>query len=121
MPRSCPHDYSPVEKVWLGRAGYLVTTMTQSIDIVRFPFRRLIIVHLKQIEELKQKFVQGRFVEDFNYPCASDKIHTVTCPISYLGSIKDEKSNLLSHWHPVPKCKCRECNTFTMVRIHVQI
>ena len=33
----------------------------------------------------------------------------------------DEKSHLHSHWHPVPKCKCRECNTFAMVRIHAQI
>ena len=34
---------------------------------------------------------------------------------------QDEKSYLHSHWHPVPKCKCRECNTFAMVRIHVQM
>ena len=34
---------------------------------------------------------------------------------------QDEKSYLPSHWHPVPKCKCRECNTFAMVRIHVQM
>ena len=25
---------------------------------------------------------------------------------------QDEKSDLHSHLHPVPKCKCRECNTF---------
>ena len=31
---------------------------------------------------------------------------------------QDEKSYLHSHWHPVPKC---ECNTFTIVRIHVQM
>ena len=33
--------------------------------------------------------------------------------------IQDEKS----YWHPVPKCKCSccECNTFALVRIHVQM
>ena len=34
---------------------------------------------------------------------------------------QDEKSYLHSHWHPVPKCKCRECNTFAMVQIHEQM
>ena len=31
---------------------------------------------------------------------------------------QDEKSYLHSHWQPVPKCKCPECNTFS---IHVQM
>ena len=35
--------------------------------------------------------------------------------------LQDEKSYLPSHWHPLPKCKCRECNTFAMVRIHEQM
>ena len=34
---------------------------------------------------------------------------------------QDEKSYLHSYWHPVPKCKCRECNTLAMVRIHEQM
>ena len=28
---------------------------------------------------------------------------------------QDEKSDLHSYKHPVPKCKCRECNTFAIV------
>ena len=34
---------------------------------------------------------------------------------------QDEKSYLHSHSHPVPKCKCRECITFAIVQIHVQM
>ena len=34
---------------------------------------------------------------------------------------QDEKSYLHSHSHPVQKCKCRECNTFAIVQIHVQM
>ena len=34
---------------------------------------------------------------------------------------QDEKSDLHLHLHLVPKCKCRECNTFALVRIHVQV
>ena len=30
---------------------------------------------------------------------------------------QDKKSYL----HPVPNCKCRECNTFAIVQIHVQM
>ena len=37
------------------------------------------------------------------------------------NKFQDEKSDLYSHWHPVRKCKCRECNTFAIVRIHVQM
>ena len=32
-----------------------------------------------------------------------------------------EKSYWHSHSHPVQKCKCRECNTFAIVQIHVQM
>ena len=34
---------------------------------------------------------------------------------------QDEKSYLHSHSHSVQKCKCRECNTFAIVQIHVQM
>ena len=32
---------------------------------------------------------------------------------------QDEKSYLHSHYRPVAKCKCRECNTFAMVRMAI--
>ena len=32
-----------------------------------------------------------------------------------------QKSYFPSHSHPVQKCKCRECNTFAIVQIHVQM
>ena len=34
---------------------------------------------------------------------------------------QDEKSHLQNICNPVPKCKCRECNKFAIVQIHVQM
>ena len=33
---------------------------------------------------------------------------------------QDENSDLHPHLYLVSKCKCHECNTFAIVRIHVQ-
>ena len=41
--------------------------------------------------------------------------------VTSLQMTQDGKLYLHSHWHPVPKCKCRECNTFAMARIHEQM
>ena len=39
--------------------------------------------------------------------------YTPVCQVYFKNVFfaRDEKSDLHPHWHPVPKYKCRDCNT----------
>ena len=56
---------------------------------------------------------RAEFCDRFLLKCVPSAISVEIRSLTYM--------HLHSHRQPVPKCKCCECNTFAMVRIHVQM